>query len=159
LTALARDVPHHQVAASDGTRAGARGVALLEDPLANKGTAFGAAERRELRLDGLLPPVVETLQQQAVRAYEALGAHRDDLAKHVYLRALQDTNEVLYYKLLVEHVEELLPIVYTPTVGLACQRFSHIYRRTAGCSWRIRSATAWPSCCATAPIARSTPSS
>jgi malic enzyme len=76
--------------------------------------------------------VVVTLEQQAARAYEALGAYRDDLAKHVYLRALQDTNEVLFYKLLVEHVEELLPIIYTPTVGLACQRFSHIYRRNRG---------------------------
>ncbi|HEX8928693.1 MAG TPA: hypothetical protein VGA45_07265, partial [Actinomycetota bacterium] len=116
---MARDVPHRQVAASGGTRAGARGVALLEDPLANKGTAFGAAERRELGLDGLLPPMVETLEQQAARAYEALGAYRDDLAKHVYLRGLQDTNEVLFYKLLVEHVGELLPVVYTPTDGCA----------------------------------------
>lgn len=136
---MARDVPHCQVAVSGGTRAGARGVALLEDPLANKGTAFGAAERRELGLDGLLPPVVETLEQQAARAYEALGAYRDDLAKHVYLRGLQDTNEVLFYKLLVERVEELLPVVYTPTDGCAT---------SGSCCWAPgRPGSAWPTCC------------
>ena len=109
-----------------------RGIELLEDPVANKGTAFTADERRELGLDGLLPPVVETLEQQAVRAHEALSGYGDDLAKHIYLRALQDTNEVLFYKLLVDHVAELLPLVYTPTVALACQQFSHIYRRNRG---------------------------
>ena len=108
------------------------GVALLEDPLLNKGTAFSAAERDELGLDGLVPPVVETLEQQAVRAYAALGRYHDDLTRHVYLRSLQDANEVLFYKLVVDHVEELLPLVYTPTVGLACEQFSHIYRRSRG---------------------------
>ena len=108
------------------------GVALLEDPLLNKGTAFSAAERDELGLHGLVPPVVETLEQQAVRAYEALGRYHDDLTRHVYLRSLQDANEVLFYKLVVDHVEELLPLVYTPTVGLACEQFSHIYRRNRG---------------------------
>jgi malate dehydrogenase (oxaloacetate-decarboxylating) len=115
------DAPAHQ-----------RGAAVLADPLANKGTAFSPDERRELGLDGLLPPTVETLGQQAARAYKAFGRYGDDLARHVYLRALQDTNEVLFYKLVVDHVEEMLPIVYTPTVGLACQEFSHIYRRNRG---------------------------
>ena len=108
------------------------GAALLTDPLANKGTAFSPDERRELGLDGLLPPAVETLEQQAARAYAAFGRYGDDLARHVYLRALQDTNEVLFYKLVVDHIAEMLPIVYTPTVGLACQQFSHIYRRNRG---------------------------
>ena len=112
--------------------AGQRGVALLEDPVANKGTAFDTGERRALGLDGLLPPAVETLDQQALRAYEAFTRSGDDLARHVYLRALQDTNEVLFYRLVVDHVEEMLPVVYTPTVGLACQQFSHIYRRSRG---------------------------
>jgi malate dehydrogenase (oxaloacetate-decarboxylating) len=112
--------------------AGQRGVALLEDPIASKGTAFDAEERRALGLDGLLPPAVETLGQQALRAYEAFSRYGDDLARHIYLRALQDTNEVLFYKLVTDHVEEMLPIVYTPTVGLACQQFSHIYRRPRG---------------------------
>jgi malate dehydrogenase (oxaloacetate-decarboxylating) len=107
-----------------------RGAALLEDPIANRGTT--ADERRALALDGLLPPVVETLEQQALRAYEALSGYGDDLEKHVSPRALQDANEVLVDKLVVDHVEELLPLVYTPTVGRACQRFSHIYRRNRG---------------------------
>jgi malate dehydrogenase (oxaloacetate-decarboxylating) len=113
-------------------RAGQRGVGLLEDPIASKGTAFDAEERRALGLDGLLPPAVETLEQQALRAYEAFSRYGDDLARHIYLRALQDTNEVLFYKLVTGHVEEMLPIVYTPTVGLACEQFSHIYRRSRG---------------------------
>jgi malate dehydrogenase (oxaloacetate-decarboxylating) len=108
------------------------GIALLDDPIANKGTAFDAEERRALGLDGLLPPTVETLEQQAVRAYGAFSRYDDDLGKHIYLRALQDTNEVLFYRLIVDHIEEMLPIVYTPTVGLACQQFSHIYRRPRG---------------------------
>jgi malate dehydrogenase (oxaloacetate-decarboxylating) len=109
-----------------------RGVALLEDPIANKGAAFDAGERRALGLDGLLPSAVETLGQQARRAYEAFTRYGDDLARHIYLRALQDTNEVLFYRLVADHVAEMLPIVYTPTVGLACQQFSHIYRRSRG---------------------------
>jgi malate dehydrogenase (oxaloacetate-decarboxylating) len=109
-----------------------RGVRLLEDPMSNKGTAFTEAERVALRLDGLLPPVVESLDEQVTRAYEAFGRYDDDLGRHVYLRALQDTNEVLFYRLLIDHIEEMLPIVYTPTVGVACEQFSHIYRRNRG---------------------------
>ncbi|WP_248961813.1 NAD-dependent malic enzyme [Sphaerisporangium perillae] len=120
------------MATTPETAARRYGAALLENPLTNKGTAFSATERRELGLDGLLPPVIESLDQQAARAYEAYRGYDANLAKHVYLRALQDTNEVLFYNLLIEHVEELLPIVYTPTVGLACQRFSKIYRRSRG---------------------------
>ena len=111
---------------------GERGARLLADPLTNKGTAFTEAERRAFGLDGLLPPAIESLEQQVLRAMEAFQAQPDDLAKHIYLRALQDTNEVLFYKLVVENPQEMLPIVYTPTVGLACQRFSHIYRRSRG---------------------------
>ena len=109
-----------------------RGVALLQDPIVNKGTAFDAEERRALGLDGLLPPAIETLEQQALRAFEAFSRYGDDLARHIYLRALQDVNEVLFYKLAVDHVVDMLPILYTPTVGLACQQFSHIYRRSRG---------------------------
>ena len=111
---------------------GERGARLLADPLINKGTAFTEAERRAFGLDGLLPPAIESLEQQVLRAVEAFQGQPDDLAKHIYLRALQDTNEVLFYKLVVENPQEMLPIVYTPTVGLACQRFSHIYRRSRG---------------------------
>jgi malate dehydrogenase (oxaloacetate-decarboxylating) len=109
-----------------------RGMELLETPLLNKGTAFTEGERTALGLHGLLPPQVETLDQQVVRAYEAFRRKTDDLERHIYLRALQDTNEVLFYRLLLDHMEEMMPIVYTPVVGQGCQEFSHIYRRPRG---------------------------
>jgi malate dehydrogenase (oxaloacetate-decarboxylating) len=105
---------------------------LFNRPLVNKGTAFTHKERTEFGLHCLLPPQVETLEEQVVRAYEAYKRKDDDLERHIYLRALQDTNEVLFYKLLLDHIEEMTPIVYTPTVALACERFSHIYRRPRG---------------------------
>ncbi len=107
-------------------------VHTLEDPLTNKGTAFTETERSELGLRGLLPSVVETLDQQVARSYAAFQLQPNDLARHINLRALQDTNETLFYRLIVDHVEEMLPIIYTPTVGLACQLFSEIYRRPRG---------------------------
>ena len=109
-----------------------RGAELLNQPMLNKGTAFTEAERDRLGLHGLLPPHVESLEEQVVRAYEAYGRKNDDLERHIFLRALQDTNEVLYYRLLLDHLEEMIPIVYTPVVAQACQQFSHIYRRARG---------------------------
>src|SRR5229473_12519 len=109
-----------------------RGQMLLETPSLNKGTAFTYEERQALGLDGLLPPVVETTEEQSVRAYKAYLRKHDDLERHIYLRQLQDTNEVLFYRLLLDHIEEMLPIVYTPVVAEACQEFSHIYRRPRG---------------------------
>ena len=108
------------------------GDLLLERPLFNKGTAFTAAERRELGLLGLLPPHEETLAEQVSRAYEAYQAKPTDLERHIYLRQLQDANETLFYRLLLDRLAELMPIIYTPTVGLACERFSHIIRRPRG---------------------------
>ena len=108
------------------------GVRVLEDPLTNKGTAFSEEERSELGLRGLLPAVVETLEQQVRRRYQAYQEQPTDVARHINLRALQDTNETLFYRLVSDHIEEMLPILYTPTVGLACQRFSEIYRRPRG---------------------------
>jgi len=105
---------------------------LLEDPLTNKGTAFSEAERSRLGLHGVLPSAVETLEQQAARSYHAYLEQPSDIARHINLRALQDTNETLFYRLVAGHVTEMLPIIYTPTVGLACQRFSEIYRRPRG---------------------------
>ena len=110
----------------------AHGMVLLEHPGLNKGTAFTAEERSTLGLHGLLPPHVESLEEQVVRAYEAYKRKDDDLERHIYLRALQDTNEVLFYRLLLDHIEEMTPMVYTPVVALACQQFSHIYRRPRG---------------------------
>ena len=109
-----------------------RGSDLLDIPSLNKGTAFTEEERAEFGLNGILPPHVETLDEQVVRAYEAYQRKNDDLERHIYLRALQDTNEVLFYRFLLDHVEEMTPMVYTPTVALACEQFSHIYRRPRG---------------------------
>ncbi|MEY9862029.1 malate dehydrogenase (oxaloacetate-decarboxylating) [Catenulispora sp. GAS73] len=105
---------------------------LLEDPVLNHSTAFGEQERSQLGLRGLLPYAVETLDQQAQRAYAAYREQPTDLARHINLRALQDNNETLFYRLLRDHVEEMLPIVYTPTVAEACRHFSRIYRRPRG---------------------------
>ena len=109
-----------------------RGTDLLDTPALNKGTAFTEEERTEFGLQGLLPPHVETLDEQAVRAYEAFQKKDNDLERHIYLRALQDTNEVLFYRLIVDHIEEITPLVYTPTVATAIEQFSHIYRRPRG---------------------------
>ena len=113
-------------------QAGIRGMELLNRQTLNKGTAFTEDERARLGLHGLLPPQIETLDEQVVRAYGAYKRKDDDLERHIYLRALQDTNEVLFYRLLLEHIEEMTPIVYTPVVALGCQQFSHIYRRPRG---------------------------
>jgi malate dehydrogenase (oxaloacetate-decarboxylating) len=109
-----------------------QGPAVLNDPRFNKGTAFSERERRQAGLEGFLPPGVSTLEQQARRAYENIAAKPDAIEKYIALIALQDRNETLFYHLLLAHLEEFLPIIYTPTVGLACQRYSHIYRRAHG---------------------------
>ena len=109
-----------------------RGMDLLDTPLLNKGTAFTEEERSKFGLHGLLPPHIEELTEQVLRAYEAYQHEDNDVERHIYLRALQDTNEVLFYRLLLDHIEEMTPIVYTPVVGQACQQFSHIYRRPRG---------------------------
>ena len=108
------------------------GMDLLDRPQLNKSTAFTEEERQKFGLHGLLPPQVESLDEQVVRAYEAYKRKDDDLERHIYLRALQDANEVLFYRLLLDHIEEMTPMVYTPVVALACQQFSHIYRRPRG---------------------------
>jgi len=109
-----------------------RGQAALFDALTTKGTAFSEAERRERGLLGLLPTAVKTQDEQAAHCWHEFSTRRDDLDKHIYLRALQDRNETLFYRVLQDHIPESLPIVYTPTVGEACQRFSEIYRRPRG---------------------------
>jgi malate dehydrogenase (oxaloacetate-decarboxylating) len=108
------------------------GKDLMSDPTLNKGTAFTEEERTEFDLHGLLPPVVETLEQQCVRAYEAYKRKDDDLERHIFLRALQDTNETLFYALLYRHIVEMAPIIYTPVVAQSSINFSHIYRRPRG---------------------------
>ena len=106
--------------------------AVLGDPLRNHGAAFTEAEREALGLTGRLPAAVLTLDQQAQRSYQQLQAQGSDLAKNVYLEQLHDRNEVLYYKVLLDHLAELLPIVYDPVVGDAIEQYSHEYRRPRG---------------------------
>ncbi|MCX4781660.1 NAD-dependent malic enzyme [Streptomyces sp. NBC_01264] len=110
----------------------ARGHEVLADPRLSKGTAFTAAERAALGLTGLLPPAVLTLDEQVLRAYGQFGELPDDINKNAYLTALQDRNEVLFHRLLLDHLAEMLPIVYTPTVGLAIEHYSHEYRTPRG---------------------------
>ena len=109
-----------------------RGSDLLEWPLENRGTAFTTEQRRRLGLLGLLPPNVETLNEQVQRSYEAYQTKTTDMGRHIFLRSLQDTNETLFYRLLSDHLIEMIPVIYTPVVGAACQRFSEIYRRARG---------------------------
>ncbi|HAU1605889.1 TPA: NAD-dependent malic enzyme [Legionella pneumophila] len=109
-----------------------RGMDLLRDPILNKGTAFSLQERDEFALHGLIPTTVETLEQQVVRCLDAYSAKEDPLEKHIYLRALQDRNEVLFYRFIIDNLVDILPIIYTPVVGQACELFSHIYRQPRG---------------------------
>jgi malate dehydrogenase (oxaloacetate-decarboxylating) len=109
-----------------------RGAALKDDSLLNKGTSFTAEERDSLGLAGLLPPAVHTLAEQSRRAYQNYLRATDDVGRYVFLMALQDRNETLFSRLLVDHLDEMVPIVYTPTVGTACETYSHIYRRSRG---------------------------
>ena len=109
-----------------------RGPALLNSPLYNKSTAFTRAERATFGLEGLLPDAVSTMDQQARRAYDNIARKTDALERYIGLAALQDRNEHLFYRVLLDHLEEFLPIVYTPTVGQACQLYSRIFRRARG---------------------------
>lgn len=108
------------------------GPILLEFPLLNKGSAFTEEERANFNLHGLLPEAVETIEEQAERAWRQYQEFKHDIEKHVYLRNIQDTNETLFYRLLDGHLSEMMPIIYTPTVGEACEHFSDIYRRARG---------------------------
>ena len=108
------------------------GPSLLETPLLNKGSAFSKEERAAFNLTGLLPPRYESIEEQAERAYMQYKSFETPLNKHIYLRAIQDNNETLFYRLLTDHLEEMMPIIYTPTVGDACEKFSDIYRSSRG---------------------------
>ncbi|MBX6420480.1 MAG: NAD-dependent malic enzyme [Nevskia sp.] len=119
-------------AATETIETALRGAALLSTPLLNKGTAFSEAERDAFGLHGLLPPQVLTLDDQLARNGEAYRRCVTDLDRHVFLRDLQDRNEVLFYALLRRHIGEMLPMVYAPTVAQGCQHFSHLYRKPRG---------------------------
>lgn len=108
------------------------GPALIETPLLNKGTAFSKEERTNFNLMGLLPPRYETIDEQVERAYMQYSSFQEPINKHIYLRAIQDSNETLFFKLVNQHIAEMMPIIYTPTVGDACEKFSDIYRSNRG---------------------------
>lgn len=108
------------------------GPSLLETPLLNKGSAFSSDERVAFNLTGLLPPRYETIDEQVERAYMQYSSFDEPINKHIYLRAIQDNNETLYYRLIQQHIDEMMPIIYTPTVGDACEQFSDIYRSSRG---------------------------
>ena len=108
------------------------GVKILHDPVHNKGTAYTEAERDALKLRGLLPPRIHTMAEQELRVLGNIRAKPTDLERYLYLIALQDRNENLFYRVIMNHLEEMMPIIYTPTVGKACQEFQHIYRKPRG---------------------------
>lgn len=105
---------------------------LLDTPMLNKGSAFPEDERRELGLLGLLPFHFSSVEEQLTRTYDNYKAKDSDLERYVFLTALQDRNETLFYRLVLDHITEMMPIIYTPTVGLGCQRYSHVFRRPRG---------------------------
>ena len=108
------------------------GVDILHDPALNKGTAFTRDERRRLKLRGLLPPAVLTQEQQVAKILENVRGQHTDLERYLYLMALQDRNERLFYRVVLDHLQELMPIIYTPTVGVACQLYGHLWQRAKG---------------------------
>jgi malate dehydrogenase (oxaloacetate-decarboxylating) len=126
--------PYELVGAADSltARVRARGNDVLRNPMLNRGTAFTRAEREALGLEGLLPSAVSSMDGQVRRTEQQYRGQPDPLAKHVYLASLRDRNEVLFYRLLSEHLEEMLPVVYTPTIGDVIERFSHDYNRPRG---------------------------
>ena len=126
--------PYELISTPEGVvaRINVRGSAVLSSPTINRGTAFTLEERDALGLTGLLPTGVSTLEGQLRRVYSQYLEQANDLRKWVYLANLRDRNEVLFYRLLTEHISEMLPVVYTPTVGLAIERFSQEFRRTRG---------------------------
>lgn len=109
-----------------------RGVKILHDPIRNKGTAFTHADRKALQLTGLLPPRVHSPAEQELRVLGNVRSKETDLARYLYLISLQDRNETLFYRVVMNNIEEMMPLIYTPTVGAACQEFQHIYRRPRG---------------------------
>ena len=116
----------------DDGKPSSRGVDLLHDPVRNKGTAFTEDEREALGLKGLLPPRYCSQDVQMMRVLDNLQRKSNDLERYIYLISLQDRNETLFYRFVTEHLKETMPLLYTPTVGKACQLYGHILRRPRG---------------------------
>ena len=108
------------------------GVALLRDPALNKGTAFTEAEREILGIRGLLPPVVQSMEAQVLRVLENFRRKSNDIEKYLFMIGLQDRNKTLFYRVVIDYIEEMLPVIYTPTVGQACMEYGHLFRRPRG---------------------------
>lgn len=125
-------IAHDELTGEEFIAVDQRGEDILRDPFTNKGTAFTAGEREALGLDGLVPPAISTMAQQLARVYENYRAKQTQIGRYIHLASLQDRNETLFFRLVHDHIDEMMPIVYTPVVGEACQRFSHIYRRPRG---------------------------
>ena len=129
-------IEHDSITGDEYIAVDMRGEPLLRDPFTNKGTAFTAAEREELGLDGLVPPAVSTMDQQLARVYENYRVKQTPLERYTNLASLQDRNETLFFRLVHDHIEEMMPIVYTPVVGEACQQLGRfagrISQRAAG---------------------------
>jgi malic enzyme len=123
---------HDSITGEEYIAVDVRGEPLLRDPFTNKSSAFTAAEREELGLAGLVPPAISTMDQQLARVYENYRAKQTPIERYIHLASLQDRNETLFFRLVHDHIDEMMPIVYTPVVGEACQQFSHIYRRPRG---------------------------
>jgi malate dehydrogenase (oxaloacetate-decarboxylating) len=126
---LGSNIPNKKPDVAGQTPAGS---VLLETPILNKGTAFSEDERRDLGLLGLLPFHSSTIDEQLARTYENYKSKDSDLERYIFLTALQDRNETLFYRLVLDHITEMMPIIYTPTVGLGCQKYSHLFRRPRG---------------------------
>ena len=125
-------MPVLELAESKSKTTSITGQRLLDDPLLDKGSAFPEDERRELGLLGLLPLHTSTIEEQLARVYENYQRKDSDIERHIFLTALQDRNETLFYRLLQQHVTEMMPIIYTPTVGEGCRQYSHVFRRPRG---------------------------
>ncbi|MCJ1309366.1 NAD-dependent malic enzyme, mitochondrial [Agyrium rufum] len=129
---------HLELSTSGPEECALTGSALLQSPYHNKGSAFTAKERADFNLHGLLPPNVQTLDEQVKRAYEQYASRPNDLAKNTFMTSMKEQNEVLYYRLIQEHLKEMFSIIYTPTEGDAIQNFSRLFRKPAGCFLNIQ---------------------
>ena len=109
-----------------------RGTDLIHDPLYNKGTVFSKAERDQLGLAGLLPPRILSLEEQKKKIFEVFSKKPSNLEKYIYMIALQDRNETLFYRVVIDYIETMMPIIYTPTVGEACLEYDHVFRKPRG---------------------------